>query len=507
MVARISGSPSGHSLSITRGPLVLTFMVAALLATTAYAASPAFDTQPWLQDLDTAREAVMTKYANLEWLVTEREVDLSQLFKDTESQIRNANSAAEARTALDRWARSFGDGHVKIRWPDQPAALPLSAQTCAAIGFDARMQGAPIAAHMPGYRALADAPAPEFPSGTVEVSGHKVGVLKIGIFTPQGIPSLCDAALHELNIAATADCDDACSDRIMTWASDRMTHDFDAQLQALAAAGADVLLIDVANNGGGTEWAEAAARMVTGLQLRSERIGFVRGTHWAENFAGEQKELLAAMPHAHGADRALLTQLTGELKDRISQARATCDSTPLWQGKPMTCHWLADGFFGSGLLASADPAALRSKAWAPTLFTPLSFPYRVGVWSGPLIVLVNAGTASAAEEFAAVLQDNRAAVIIGAPTYGAGCGHTNGGTPTKLKNSGAVLELPDCARLRADGSNEVMGIQADVLVGLRANDGPSRQAARVLAKLPDALVQALTLGKAADARSRAQGPP
>ena len=108
----------------------------------------------------------------------------------------------------------------------------------------------------------------------------------------------------------------------------------------------------------------------------------------------------------------------------------------------------------------------------------------------PLLVLVNGGTGSAAEQFAAVLQDNHAAVIIGSPTVGAGCGYTNGGTPTTLKNSGGVFELPDCARYRADGSNLVMGIEPDILVGLRSNDGPHRQGARIAAKLPDAMARA-----------------
>jgi hypothetical protein len=66
-------------------------------------------------------------------------------------------------------------------------------------------------------------------------------------------------------------------------------------------------------------------------------------------------------------------------------------------------------------------------------------------------------TWSAAEEFAAVLQDNRAALIVGAPTGGADCGHTDGGTPTTFAQSREVLKLPDCVRLRATattGSND-----------------------------------------------------
>ncbi|MEI9931316.1 MAG: hypothetical protein WDM89_12435 [Rhizomicrobium sp.] len=67
-------------------------------------------------------------------------------------------------------------------------------------------------------------------------------------------------------------------------------------------------------------------------------------------------------------------------------------------------------------------------------------------------------------------------MIVGEPTVGAGCGHTDGGTPTTLKNSRAVLSVPDCARFRADGSNEVRGIRPDVLIGWRKMDGPGRRA-------------------------------
>jgi C-terminal processing protease CtpA/Prc len=125
----------------------------------------------------------------------------------------------------------------------------------------------------------------------------------------------------------------------------------------------------------------------------------------------------------------------------------------------------------------------------------MEYPYREGIWAGPLIVLMDSGTGSASEEFAAELQDNRAALIVGEPTAGAGCGHTDGGTPTRLKNSKAVLEVPDCARMRADGTNEVRGILPDVLVGWRKSDGQNLRAAALLPKLSEAIAQAQHLSK------------
>ena len=456
----------------------------------AAASQPAFDPKPWLEDLAQAQEALSTKYANLEWVVFEHEIDLTALFAETKARVESASDAADARASFDRLARKLGDGHVRFRWSVDHSAGALRA-SCGALGFDPRMQGQPLAALMPGYSALASAPANEFPSGIVQVAGHRVGVLKIGLFSALGYPELCDAALAALNIKLTSPCNDECSDRIEKWASDRMTSDLTAQLSAIKAAGAEVLLLDVADNGGGTEWAEAAARMVTAIRLKSERVGFVRGPHWAKHFADTQADLRADAKDASQKDREMLIGLADQVQAYQREAETPCESQPLWQGKRPTCNWLGLGFYGSGVVDSADPRSLKGKLWATDIFTPIKYPYKEGVWHGPLIVLVNGGTGSAAEQFAAVLEDNHAAIIIGAPTAGAGCGHTNGGTPTTLKNSGGILELPDCARLRADGSNEVMGIQPDVLVGLRTTDGPHRQATRAFQKLPEAIERAL----------------
>ena len=154
------------------------------------------------------------------------------------------------------------------------------------------------------------------------------------------------------------------------------------------------------------------------------------------------------------------------------------------EGKHPTCKWLGDGFYSTGLLQSARVEALRSKPWASLVFSPLQYPYHEGLWRGPLMVLVDQGTGSAAEQFAAELQDNHAAVVIGSPTVGAGCGHTDGGTPTTLTNSGAVLKLPDCLRMRSAGLNLASGVQPDVLVGLREGERES-SGSQLANKLPE----------------------
>jgi hypothetical protein len=70
----------------------------------------------------------------------------------------------------------------------------------------------------------------------------------------------------------------------------------------------------------------------------------------------------------------------------------------------------------------------------------------------------NGARKSAAEYFAAILKDNKAATIIGELTGGAGCGSTNGGIPAELRHSHAVVKMMDCVRLREDDSDEVNGV-------------------------------------------------
>ena len=59
--------------------------VVVVLATRATAGT--FEPQPWIDDLSQVKDALATKYANFEWAVFEREVDLQGLFAETQERI------------------------------------------------------------------------------------------------------------------------------------------------------------------------------------------------------------------------------------------------------------------------------------------------------------------------------------------------------------------------------------------------------------------------------------
>jgi len=467
-----------------------------LLAAAAPAQPPAWSPEPWLADLAQMRAALDEKYANLDWLTGEREVNLDAGFERAAARIRAARDDGGARAVFDLLIQRIGDGHVAIRWPAPPApARPAAtapapagpASLCRRLGYNAGQSSPGIAPALAGYRPVEAGEM--FATGMVEAGGERVGVLRIGIFQPQGGPGWCEGAIAALGIDPALPCDEGCTDRILTWAYRRMTAELEARIARLRAEGAHVLLVDISGNGGGSEWAEAAARSVSPVPLTSERRAFVRGAHWARQW----RELAALLrDRAGSADAADRARLLGWAAEAEAAGRAAAPCPP-----GADCARIAQAGYATGLVGAAPAGAFAGREWAPSVFSPAQYPYHDHVWAGPLIVLVDQETWSAAEEFAAVLQDNRAAIILGARTGGAGCGHTNGGTPTVLRNSGATLELPDCVRLRADGSNEVRGIIPDELVGLRASDGNRLKGALVSAALARAVARAKALRRAA----------
>jgi len=459
------------------------------LAASAQNSQGTWDPAGWIGDLHLIKQTLLTKYANLQWLTEDRQVNLDALFADTEARIRASGSDAGARAALDRLIRRIDDGHVQIDWPNALPSTTAKTQAtldapafCSSIGYIEKPGVANVAAQLPSFVPLQG--SPQFPSGTIAVGGHRVGFLRIEVFMPQFTPKLCVDAVRELKVPTNVECKDACQDKIESFAYREMTNALEEDLRQLSAAGADLLMLDLTRNGGGSEWAEAVARMFTSRRLQSEKLGFVRGAHWQKHWTELAKQLSLAAQSASPTDATQLRAWATE-----ADQAALVASTPCSYGSQ--CTWLGITGYSTGLVGEADSSQFLGKPWGQLVFSPAEYTYRDAVWTKPLVVLVDQGTASAAEEFTAILQDDHAAVIAGSRTLGAGCGHTDGGTPTLLPHSGATLEVPDCARLRADGSNEVLGIFPDVLIPWRNDDGPRLKTRLLEQNLPSIVQRAL----------------
>ncbi|MFS0737108.1 S41 family peptidase [Sphingomonas sp. 1P06PA] len=455
------------------------------------AAAPAWDPAPWLDDLGQFRSAIERDYPNLEWLVSEREVSLDRWFSRAADEIRESGDDAGARRAMDRLVERFNDGHLALRWPrplsrgraTPTASVPATIATfCAARGYDAGQVTPGTAVSIPGYRAV-ETGGP-FPAGRVDVDEKAVGVVRLAVFSPQGYPVLCEQAVALTRTAIDRPCDEACEDRVLTEAFALLTRALINTVERLRAAGAEVLLVDLTRNGGGTEWSEAAARIIAPVALRSAPVHVIRGDAWVARWRALSAKLRREAGTAPATDRSMLLDLARQA-DAVADGLKPCTRSP--------CARTAQAGYASGLLRELPAGRLDGRPWGVDVFSASQFPYRDHVWAGPVIVLVDSETWSAAEQFTALLQDNGAAIVMGTRTGGAGCGHLYGNDPVTLTHSGAKLEMPNCARLRKDGSNEVSGIIPDISTGVRWNDGPSYAGRLTAGHFPEAVAKAEAL--------------
>ena len=345
---------------------------------------------------------------------------------------------------------------------------------CARLGyFDVRPDDGP-ALGLPDAT-LVGARASRFKAALISVGRRKVGVLRVPSFLPKGFPDLCDNVAAARGLTAASPCDNACQDAFDKAADSRFVDEMGRQLRALAATRPDVLLVDIAGNGGGDDNSLALARMLTAKPLRrSHGAAGIMGEPWAQELADREAGVAKALATAPPARLLALQRFDTELKAAHDAALKACDRSPLWADRPITC-------------TAMTPEPLYDGSWssAPSPDDPVT--QIRPIWIGPVMVLVDGNSASSSEWLAAVLQDSRAALVLGSPTFGAGCGHMTAAAPVKLANSGGVVSMPDCWRLRANGENEAAGVEPDVLIGFREHDPLSLKTVRLARALPEAL--------------------
>jgi hypothetical protein len=452
------------------------------------AGPPAFDPAPWLADFHQLLGELSSHYANLEAAREQRHMDLPALAARTEAELRDARTADAARRALQSFLRAFGDGHLALAAAPESAPSPSSEPApaarplCDRLGYGhQRVKEGVDFTLVPGFEPSADADAVDMPGGVLRLpSGVRLGVVRIALFMTEIHPALCEPARLSLGLADDAACDDECGFRVELAVSNLLLAALDRRLASLRKAGAAGVVVDLTGNGGGSDWVDPAAREMTALPLRAPRMLFPRHPHWSENLKQMLHDVEADVAGVNDARRSTLASAASVLRAAIADAERPCDTSGLWTkgGPAPACSMLVrTAYYTSGLLPYAKSGAFAGLHAEELLFKPGQYRYREGANRLPVVVLVDEYTASSAELFTAMLRDNGAAMVAGAPTVGAGCGYTNGGIPTVLRNSGLKVRVPDCVRLRADGSDEVAGIVPDVLLPFTSRDSPYQRAA------------------------------
>lgn len=463
--------------------------------------------EPWLEDLDALQAHMGLVYANLEWSVERRGLDLAELDRRTRESIRTAGSDGGAAEALERFVEAFRDPHfgMERRWSpwiawafrlfeDEDEAsgdtgpLPAGASgddACDALGYSDRDHDFAFdVGRLPGWSPLPD--DEPFPAGTFQSpDGRRAGLLRIEHFGENGYRAQCVEAWESER--HDAPCDDDCLMAFRRRASDALANRVAGRVEALQAAGASVLVVDVSGNGGGSEWVDPVTRIFSPRPLRAMRATTVRHPRSIVPTETRLAAVEAALADAGipAASRELLEVARGRLAALLMEARRPCDRASLWRGKDPGCGQLFEtATYATGIFDWLPPGALAGvePSLAEELYSPLGRDVPAGVWTGPLFVLADGGSASATEAFVAMLRDNGAATVIGERTYGAGCGFLDGGLPLVLPNSGLEVWMPDCARFRIDGTNEIEGIEPDIPVAW-SDLGGSERAEALLAAL------------------------
>jgi len=452
-----------------------------------------FSRADWSADLEQLKVVLATNYPNLEWHAR-RGVDLPGVAARAQAALDRAQSDGEAREIFERFVARLGDAHLSIEWDANPPdpADDASLPDCVRFGFRDDPDTRAIASRLESYHDVSPNGA-TIGAGFVNVEGRLVGVLRVASFVPSR--AQCEFFLRQRSAVKPATGTLApYEDAIGIGASRLYLSEIQERLRQIAARRPAALLVDVAGNGGGKQLAITLARMLGGDATRAPALAYVREPVRAQELAERAERLAGLMRKAPRVEVEYVSSVLGPLRAAARAARQSCDLSPLWRGAPASCTNLVSGpFFAGGFVSHELPDAWLDRPWARELSSTAEYGPQPRAWTGPVIVLVDEGSASATELFAAMMQDAHGALVIGAPTIGAGCGWTMGQYESSriLSHSRARVMIPDCARLRADGTNEIDGIQPDILIGFRRADTPRQRGERLAKALPGAVNIAL----------------
>lgn len=354
------------------------------------ASPPAFDRTIWKADYERLKLALAQDYANLDWQVERRGLNLARADQMVSEMLDRAQDNTAATLAMVKLIEWFQDPHLQLEPGPAPSANPSTPSAsdvagvssppsaCDKAGYrDGRAVTRLPYASAPGWTELSAAP---FQSGLI----GDIGIIRIPAFGE-------DQYLGACKTVAKAGLD---SRALQLATRAELNRQLLTLVAALKAKGMKRLAIDISRNGGGSEWSsEAVTLFANGRLQRTE-------------------------PRRGGP---------------------TCDRSTIWKGEKPTC---------SPYKAPPTTEWIEGKP----------------AWTGPLAILADRRTASAAEEFISWLRDNGRAVMGGERTFGAGCGYIDGGAAFQFTAVPMHLMIPNCSRFTRDGINEIEGQAPDLTI-------------------------------------------
>ena len=449
------------------------------------------------------KQALEIRYANLAWFGSpESGVDLPALDRRTLAAIQAAANDDDAGAALSAFVAAFHDGHFSRLAspgppaPEKPPRVPDPAYSpqnavdgCAALGYvvgDATEFSTPFES-LPGFHLLSDGLSQPFRAGTLADGENRVrfGIVRIPVFE-ETHPALCMQAWPRSEVW---DQSGKFKRGALRNAAERLWYQSLADLlRKFKADGVTAVIVDVGNNSGGDDSGDIAARLFTDRPVHSSPLWMVQSAaaatpyfdevlndlHEVAGSAGNSKELVDRTIAAFEAQKAKLSEDVCSLSWVWRERRS-------WSSQP--CHRLLPAGTAGGPLGLLAPGSVGDARVAEALHWPARVESLRGAWTGPVYVLTDSKTYSAAEMFADVMQSNRIAKTVGIKTGGDGCGFMHNPGPLVLPHSQMRFRVPNCVRIKADGTDEVAGVSPDIPILPMEGENAKQRAVRLLGQL------------------------
>ncbi|HEX3808660.1 MAG TPA: S41 family peptidase [Rhizomicrobium sp.] len=479
------------------GFLTATITLAALgLACAAHAAT--FDRAAWQSDYAYLKTALEKTDANLAWLGSPQSgVDLPDLDRRTQAALSTAQSDADAKQAILAFVAGVHDGHFsELPYLEAAPAKPVSVPDpvldqndpvggCAALGFALVQRtsfSTPFEA-LPGFHLEADGVQQDYRAGTIVMPDNtKLGIVRISWFRQQGFPSACQKAWAQLRKDGTTVSDSNLGEKTAYV----LFAEIADQLKRFKAEGVQAVIVDVGSNTGGNDAGDFMARFFTDKPVYSARLMMATAPGSAGYFDDEidaLKKALTLKPTPL-ARKYLETSLAQFERGKASLDKPRCDLSWVWREQRSWnlggCTGLTQAGSAGGPLRYLPAHAIENLDIVQALHWPAMVRDYWGAWTGPVYVLTNHKTYSSAEMFSAVTHDNGIARTVGETTGGDGCGFMTDAEPVVLPHSRLRFRIPNCVRLRADGTDEVAGIAPDLPVLPEEGEDDNVHAWRVL---------------------------
>jgi hypothetical protein len=457
----------------------------------------AFRRDNWLADYAFLKLELEHNYSHLAWFGSPQGgVDLPALERSTRSALERASSDAEASAAITAFVAAFHDGHFAPTAP--PGSSPRSSAeppiveraadartACAAFGYVplTRINFSQPFESLSGFRLLSDGFTSAFRAGVIELDGRRLGLLRIPRFRPAEFPAICESAWTSLTARGVEPTRGAVAGIINA----EWLRTLAARLRELRDQKITALVIDVGGNGGGNDLGDWAVRLFTRDPVRSAPLLLsaspVAVPYFDEQLGDLQHAKDSAVPLSAFTRTMLGNAIDAFSKRKLEAKAAPCDMSWVWREQrawgASTCTRVISSGFASGALDYVEPGNIDASAVQALYWPAVADPLR-GAWTGPTFVLADANTGSAAEMFTALMRDRGIAKVIGTRTFGLGCGFMVYDDPSVLPNSRRAFRIPNCVRLRADGTDEVAGITPDLPAAAQPGESARSLAARTL---------------------------